>query len=292
MAKHEQVPTPPETPRVPQDAGENRTPEHRGRISFTEYSNKMRRKKRIRIALGVTLAVLVIFLVAFVVMFGLLFNQVSETAVSSSAQGDTSELLNEATETPAEEINPEVAISMTSLLGQARDAAISHIGHGATVDQETSIDEGGLVTAVQVVLADEWIDEQSGTPTVILKLDGEGKVGSVVYRTPISLLGYDSVSFSDAISSAHMIDNVLSACGVTGVDGNAIDKPSREDFSTYEADGTTLKSEAYTFRGDGTVNESACTWSVNLTYDYTQANTSGNLVDTIRTISVTITLKD
>lgn len=236
-----------------------------------------------------------VLVICCAVVFGLLVvlivAQVNVRAVSTSAQEDATQLLSKLNETPAEEVNPRSAVSMTTLLGQPRDAAFSTIRHGATLDREFAIDESGLVTEVDVVLADEWVDAQSGTPTVVLKLDAASVVRSVTYRTPISLLGYNTVSFSDAVSHAHMIEKVLDACGVSGVGIGSIQLPARSEFSTYEADRTTLASENYTFRGEGVVGELPCTWSVTLLYDYTQANASGNLVDTTRTIAITVTAR-
>ena len=57
-------------------------------------------------------------------------------------------------------------------------------------------------------------------------------------------------------------------------------------YSTYASDGTTLTKESYTFSGTGQANGQELPWSALLTYDYSMANATGNLVDTIRTIAI------
>ena len=62
----------------------------------------------------------------------------------------------------------------------------------------------------------------------------------------------------------------------------------KTEYSTYASDGTTLVKEYCPFSGDIDINGVSHTWSAVLSYDYSVANASGNLADTIRIIYVYI----
>ena len=69
---------------------------------------------------------------------------------------------------------------------------------------------------------------------------------------------------------------------------SAVLPEDRAAYCTYASDGTTLVEENCTFNGEADVNGTRYTWSSMLMYNYTAANASGNLADTIRQIYIYI----
>ncbi|MDO4443625.1 MAG: hypothetical protein Q4B69_07105, partial [Slackia sp.] len=60
-----------------------------------------------------------------------------------------------------------------------------------------------------------------------------------------------------------------------------------EDYRTYADDAKTIAQELYTFSGEAQgADGNPYAWSCKLSYDYSAANVSGNLADTIRQIYV------
>ena len=57
-------------------------------------------------------------------------------------------------------------------------------------------------------------------------------------------------------------------------------------YTTYDTDGKTITKEYCSFSGSSEVDGAPHTWSAVLSYDYSMANASGNLADTVRTIFV------
>ena len=60
--------------------------------------------------------------------------------------------------------------------------------------------------------------------------------------------------------------------------------PSPDSYRSYADDGKTIAQEVYTFEGAGEADGASYAWSCKLSYDYSAANVSGNLADTIRQV--------
>ena len=64
--------------------------------------------------------------------------------------------------------------------------------------------------------------------------------------------------------------------------------PDRKEYSSYGPDRKTLTSEAYTFSGSAQSGDLPYSWTVTLTYDYDEANSTGNLANTVKKVAVSI----
>lgn len=177
--------------------------------------------------------------------------------------------------------------ALVQLMGKTQDEAVKFLGHGATLSLATDVNEEGnpVKKRLTVVLTDEPADTKSGTPTVYLGLNEAGQVIMAGYSAATSTLGYGSLSFADAVTNEHVIEKTLNEAGLNLPD-NTVTLPARTSYSTYASDGTTLVKENCSFNGSATVGASNYTWSAVLVYDYTAANASGNLADTVRQIYV------
>lgn len=245
-----------------------------------------RSRLKARIAL---VCIVIAVLLAVVCVSLVLINQVSERQSYAHAAQDDAALLEE------EENSTEVTratypiVNLVDLMGMTQDQTINALGHGATVERTSSLDAMGYAKEVTIALADERASVYAGTPTVVVWLNSQGQVQSASYQAPTSLLGYGSLSFISAIEDEDIVDYVLSSVGLTSFDTSQLALPDKSQYSTYESDRKTLASEEYTFSGQGSAADQAYTWSVMLTYDYTQANETGNLANTIKQVHVTLT---
>ena len=160
--------------------------------------------------------------------------------------------------------------------------------HGATVTSEREVnEEGSSVKAnVTIALTDEPADARSGTPTVYLGLDEEGKAVQVGYSAATASLGYGSLSFVDAVENEGIVEKTLEEAGVSVPAGSAVLPEDKAAYSSYASDGTTLVEEKCSFSGTVELDGAEHEWSSVLLYNYATANTSGNLADTIRMIYV------
>lgn len=178
---------------------------------------------------------------------------------------------------------------LVGVLGLTQDEAIAKLGHGATITLTAPVsEEGNPVTAnLTVMLTDEPADSKSGTPTVYLSVTEEGKVVRAGYTAATASLGYGDLSFSDAVSNEHVIEKTLNEAGLNVADGS-VTLPDASQYTTYATDGTTRVFEKCSFDGTSTVGSATYNWSSVLSYDYTAANASGNLADTVRQITIYI----
>ena len=139
-----------------------------------------------------------------------------------------------------------------------------------------------------LALTDETTDARGNIPSVYLTLDADGVIVEAGYSASVGSLGYGDVSFIDAVSSEHIVENLVETAGVD-IEQGSVEMPAVEDYRTYADDGTTIAQEVYTFSGDGSGSGDATySWSCKLSYDYSAANVSGNLADTIRQVYVYI----
>ncbi len=251
------------------------------------YMRKSRRMRRILIVV----VVLLVLLLAAGGYFAVRLFQTAQTAAYQQTQQqqsnqDTSSLQagsegNDATST----VKKTSAPNLTELLGCTQDDALAKVGRGAQVTVSNEVNEEGnpIKTEVRVALTDEPADTRTGTPTLYLGLDEDGAVVQAGYSAGTASLGYGTLSFSDAVKNESIIEKTLQEAGISVPAGTV-----STEYSTYASDGTTLVKEYCPFSGDIDINGVSHTWSAVLSYDYSVANASGNLADTIRIIYVYI----
>lgn len=183
---------------------------------------------------------------------------------------------------------------LTGMLGMTQDEAIEYLDCGATVSSTQEIKEEGspIKWKVSLALTEEPSDSRSGTPTVYLDFDPDGKVVNAGYSASTASLGYGALSFTDIVLNEHIIEQTLTEAGVTVEEGSVKLPEDEGEYQTYASDGTTLIRESCSFSGTGAdSNGVEWDWSGVLTYDYTAANASGNLADTVRQVYVYVNSK-
>ena len=256
------------------------------------YLRKSRRMRRILIVV----VVLLVLLLAAGGYFAVRLFQTAQTAAYQQTQQqqsnqDTNSLQagsegNDATST----VKKTSAPNLVDLLGCTQDEALAKVGRGAQVTVSSEVNEEGnpIKTDVRVALTDEPADTRTGTPTLYLGLDEDGEVIQAGYSAGTASLGYGTLSFSDAVKNESIIEKTLQEAGISVPVGTVSLPSNKTEYSTYASDGTTLVKEYCPFTGDVDINGVSHTWSAVLSYDYSVANASGNLADTIRIIYVYI----
>ncbi len=261
-----------------------------------EVSVHHKKSRRMRIVLIVVTLVLVALMAALGYFAWMLVNEANDVAYQSATQASQNEkadegVVNDAnTSASALKETPE----LVELIGKTEEEAIDAIGRGATetsskeITQETGEGEEKTTEVVghtvTLALTDETTDARGNTPSVYLTLDADGLITEAGYSASVSSLGYGEVSFVDAVNEQHIVENLVTMAGVA-VQKGSIDMPSVDDYRTYADDGTTIAQEQYTFTGTGAGDDgSEYSWSCKLSYDYSSANVSGNLSDTIRQV--------
>lgn len=256
--------------------------------------------KRMRIVLISVSVVLVLLIAALGYFAWMLVGEARDVAYQSAAQ--TAKVENDAS-LPATDAGKgagarKEAPQLVGLIGKTQGEAIDEIGRGATETSSKDITEekgeGDEKTtevvgrSVTLALTDETTDARGNIPSVYLTLDADGAIVEAGYSASVGSLGYGDVSFIDAVSSEHIVENLVETAGVH-IAQDAVEMPAVEDYRTYADDGATIAQEVYTFGGDGTGSDgSGYSWSCKLSYDYSAANVSGNLADTIRQVYVYI----
>lgn len=259
-----------------------------------ELSVHERKSRKTRKTLTIIIVLLIVILLAlgyFVFHLVSTSQTVAEQQTQSSATSshsldtDTSKDANTITSKKTDV--PDLA----SVLDKTQDEAVAALGHGAQVRDSRDVnDEGSAIKkSVTVPLTDEPADSKTGTPSVYLGLNEEGRVIQAGYSTSTSALGYGAFSFVDMVQNNHVIERTLQDANVMVSEGAAVLPSDKAQYSTYASDGTTLTRERYSFSGDVTVNGAPCTWSAVLSYDYANANLTGNLADTVRVIYIYVT---
>lgn len=256
-----------------------------------EFPEYMKRARKMRKTLLIVIIVLIVLLVAVGVLIFLLVNASSnaanqqtqvymeerDTVLQDNAEKDAATVTEKQTAVP----------DLVGLFGKTLDESIEYLEHGAQVAGTTTVNEEGSAVKqeVKVILSDETADSRNGAPTVYLGMNADGKVVRAGYSVATSSLGYGSISFTDAIQNEAIIENTLEEVGLTVDDGVAKLPEDKSAYSTYASD-SKLTRESYTFSGTGEADDKQYKWSSTLTYDYTMANTTDNLAETIRTIYV------
>ncbi len=271
-----------------EDASGKRAKGSHARQGQAAYIQKSARMRKILIAI---IILLVLLLVGAGVLGWQLYQTARNTAVQQTqiaeieattnadqAMKDTSATTSKKTTVP----------DLVGLLGKSQDEAIQALSHGARVSSAVEVNEEGnpIRMEVRVALTEEPADSRGGTPTVLLSLNEGGAIIRAGYTSSTSSLGYGSLSFSDAVTNESIVEKTLDEAGLAVPEGSAKLPEDKMQYSTYASDGTTLTKESFTFSGTGTANGAEVPWSSTLTYDYSMANATGNLVDTIRTILV------
>ena len=119
-----------------------------------------------------------------------------------------------------------------------------------------------------------------------LGLNEEGKTIQAGYSAATASLGYGTLSFADAVTNERIVEKTLQEAGINVPAGSAVLPEDKTTYSTYATDGTTLVKEKCSFSGTVDFDGAPHEWSSVLLYDYSAANMSGNLADTIRIIYV------
>lgn len=256
--------------------------------------------KRMRIVLIAVSIVLVLLIAALGYFAWMLVDEARDVAYQSAAQTAKVEKDSSA---PASDAGKgagarKEAPKLVELIGKTQDEAAAEIGRGATETSSKDITEekgeGDEKTtevvgrSVTLALTDETTDARGNIPSVYLTLDADGVIVEAGYSASVGSLGYGDVSFIDAVSSEHIVENLVETAGVD-IEQGSVEMPAVEDYRTYADDGTTIAQEVYTFSGDDSGSGDATySWSCKLSYDYSAANVSGNLADTIRQVYVYI----
>lgn len=254
-----------------------------------EYLRKSRRMRRILIVI----IILLVILLAVGGYFAVRMFQTAQTAATQQAQITSAELdVNQATD-ETKEVNTSTARRTTvpdlvTLFGLTQEEAVEQLAHGAQVSSSREVNEADnpIVTETRVALTTEPADSRTGTPTVYLGLDAEGRIIQAGYSASTSALGYGSFSFTDAVRNVGVIEETLNEAGLVVPEHSVVLPEDKMEYSTYASDGITLTNESCSF--DGTIDQNGATyhWSAVLSYDYSMANATGNLADTMRTIYV------
>lgn len=256
-----------------------------GQAAYIQKSARMRK------ILIVLIVLLVLLLIGGGVLGWQLFRAARDTAVQQTqiaeiaASTDTAQSVTDASATVSKKTT---VPNLMALLGLSQEQAIQTLQHGARVSSAVEVNEEGnpIRQEVRVALTEEPADSRGGTPTVMLGLNEEGAIIRAGYTSSISSLGYGSIDFKNMVSTENIVEKTLKEAGLTVADGAVKLPEDKMQYSTYASDGTTVTKESFTFAGTGTANGAEVPWSSTLTYDYSMANATGNLVDTIRTIIV------
>jgi hypothetical protein len=266
-----------------------------GDISSSHEEDLLRQRRKARatrraIYLSITVFFLLLAALIGVIWAGVIAsNQIAGQQTQDQANQSDAASLDTDDDTSDEKQRVTAAPDLYSLLGESENHAIDQLGHGATVTRRESIHDGGnVMERITVTLTSEPGDENAGTPVVYLGLDRDGYVIRAGYSASILALGYGRISFIDAAENEHVIEKTLREAGVPVKDGSVSLPEDSDQYSSYASDGSTLTKEEYTFSGTVTIDSVSHGWSAVLSYDYSLANESGNLSDTIRRVFVYI----
>lgn len=262
-------------------------PKGDGAPAIPEYMRKSRRMRRILI---VVIIVLVVALAAFLYFFNQVRTETEGTAVQQVQSEQQLETIegDETKDASTETAKTTTVPNLVSLLGVTQDEAVEKLQHGAQVSSTREVNEEGnpIKQESRVALTAEPSDSRTGTPTVYLGLDAEGKIIQAGYSASTSALGYGSLSFSDAVRNEDIIQKTLAEAGLS-VPEDAVQLPEdAAEYTTFDSDGKTRTKEYCSFSGTVDADGVERSWSAVLSYDYAMANASGNLADTVRTIFV------
>ena len=252
-----------------------------------EYMRKSRRMRRILIVV----IVLLVALLAALAYFGVqLYEEASSSAVQQAltTEQETEAIAADDASDSAVSAKNTTVPNLVALIGHTQEEAIDILQHGAQASEPRAVNEEGnpIKSEVRVALTAEPADSRTGTPTVYLGLDADGKIIQAGYSTSTGSLGYGSLSFKDAVVTEHIVEKTLAEAGIPVTDG-AVELPEDPaEYTSVDSDGKTTTKEYCSFTGQVDIDDVPHTWSAVLSYDYSMANASDNLADTVRTIFV------
>lgn len=278
------------------DGGKDASSAKHAKDLEAEFPEYMQRARRVRRTLTVVIIVLLLLITVACVLVFYLIDAANNAATQQKQvyMEERTAILQTDTEKDAATVTEKQTTvpNLIGLFGKTMDESVEYLQHGAQIAGKTNVNEEGnpVKQEVRVILSDESSDSRSGTPTVYLGLNESGLVCRAGYSVATSSLGYGSISFADAVQNEGIIENTLKEVGLDVQEGSAKLPTDKTAYSTYATDGTTLTRESYTFTGTGTASSTKASyeWSAVLKYDYTMANTTGNLAETTRTIYVYI----
>lgn len=249
-----------------------------------EYNSSSKAQK------GLTgLVVLAVCMVIVALVLAGVYVLNAQASLHSFSAQDDAQALEEASNNEPRVTNASTqVIHLVSLMGMTQDEALRAIGHGADVQEQRSLSSLGFSNEVVVALTDEKGDALSGTPTVTLGFDGDGRVAAASYEAATSLLGYGSLAFAPAVTEFHIVEHMLGEVGLSGIEEGSVALPDSSEYSTYESDGKTLAQQVYSFNGSSQSGDQAFSWQVTLNYDYSQANKTSDLANTVKKVVVAI----
>lgn len=251
-------------------------------------NHSQKARKRLMVVIGV----LLVALVALVCTTVFVFMQSSEQAKEEAAHQGAASIEQHNTADARFQGSKSVQVpKLASLLGMSKEDALKTLGDKAVVGSEAESSEKSskAVKTLTIPLAlDDEEDYHTAAPVVYLGLDADDKVVSVGFGSSTTLLGFAPTSFVDAIKSEHIIEKLMSEAGFT-LGEDQIKLPEKSDeYTQVNAETGVVENEQYSFNGTLKHNNAELTWSATLSYDYSAANASGNLNDTIRQIVISV----
>ena len=188
-----------------------------GKLEPVEHPH-LKKSRRVRRVLVIIVALLVVLACALGYFAFQLWNESSRAMVQQTqAQQQSTDVGNLSQDNSGKDAASATTAKKTEVpnlvgvLGQTQDAAITALAHGATVTSSKDVNEEGnaVKKRVTVALTAEPADSRSGTPTVYLGLDADGKVIQAGYSAATASLGYGSLSFADAVKNEHIVEKTL-----------------------------------------------------------------------------------
>lgn len=266
--------------------------------ALEEMPEHQRRSRRVR----KYLIVVILLLLALLGALGYFGYHLLQESRNVAVQ-ETTDVVNEVEKAAqGEEVSQDAATAnvkkteiptLLPLLGKTQEEALAELGHGATVtlDSQVSDEASPMSHRLTVVLTEEPSDAKSGTPTVYLGMDANEKIVTAGYSAATASLGYGTLSFADAVSHEHVVEKTLAEAGLAIPEGSVV-LPESSTYATFASDGTTLVKEQHAFEGQAASGGSDYLWTSVLVYNYTAANATGNLADTVRQIYVYVSEKE
>ncbi len=255
------------------------------------------KSRRMRVVLIIVTVILALLIAALVYFAFVLIREASDAASQSATYSGSAETEISAPDAGVVESDSHGDVpDLVSLLGLTVDEAIEEVGRGASITAERDITEESdddseaqvVGRSVTVALADETTDSSGNTPSLYFETNEDDIIVSVGYSTPVSSLNYGDVSFDAIVRENYIVENLLTDAGIP-VDAGTVELPSTDDYRTYDDDGQTIARESYTFSGTNSGTDgSEYDWTCRLSYDYSAANVSGDLNDTIKLIQLYI----
>lgn len=260
-------------------------------VKKQKFSDAVRKRRR---------RLIIVIVVLLVVIFGVIAGAYKAYTMAQSKDTPSSEISDSSLDNVSDDASERSHAPTTDvphvaeLLSCSVDDATARLGKNALLvsDFTDELSSTAIVRHLKFSLTNEPNDEKSGFPTVFVNADHNNTVVQVGYGVSLHLLGVGDVSFADAITQKHLIEKTLGLMGFI-CDNNQVHLPANPaDYSKYEENGTTLKTQECNFEGTCSYNDKAFSFSAVLSYDFTAANLPmGNVSDTLRNLYVYVTAK-